>query len=57
MATGVDSPFEGTMSLLSSKPGSVDLEGYLFPDTYAICSKRDGRRRSAHHAGNNGLTF
>ena len=34
MATGVDSPFEGTMSLLSSKPGRVDLEGYLFPDTY-----------------------
>lgn len=33
-ATGVDSPFEGTMPLLSSKPDDVDLEGYLFPDTY-----------------------
>ncbi|MEK7105413.1 MAG: endolytic transglycosylase MltG [Patescibacteria group bacterium] len=33
-ATGVDSAFEGTMPLLSSKPDTVDLEGYLFPDTY-----------------------
>ncbi len=32
--TGVDSPFEGTRPLLNSKPDSVDLEGYLFPDTY-----------------------
>ncbi len=33
-ATGVGSPFEGTVPLLQSKPDSVDLEGYLFPDTY-----------------------
>ncbi len=33
-ATGVDSPFEDTLALLSDKPDDVDLEGYLFPDTY-----------------------
>ncbi len=33
-ATGDESPFEGTMPLLKDKPDTVDLEGYLFPDTY-----------------------
>lgn len=33
-ATGVHSPLEGTLPILKDKPDSVDLEGYLFPDTY-----------------------
>lgn len=33
--TGVNSPFEAHAFVVAAqKPGSVDLEGYLFPDTY-----------------------
>lgn len=36
--TGIDSPFEGALPLLKDKPDSVDLEGYLFPDTYRFAT-------------------
>jgi UPF0755 protein len=40
---GVNSSFEShTLVVLADKPGDVDLEGYLFPDTYRFFASADG---------------
>ena len=41
--TGVDSPFESHQFILDAKkPDDVDLEGYLFPDTYRFTQNAIG---------------
>lgn len=41
--TGVNSPFEShAFVVAAAKPGNVDLEGYLFPDTYRFFADATG---------------
>lgn len=41
--TGVDSPFEADPFVMAAdKPDSVDMEGYLFPDTYRFAPTATG---------------
>lgn len=40
--TGIDSPFESQPWIASVKPEKVDLEGYLFPDTYRFFADTTG---------------
>lgn len=37
-ATGLDSPLAHDLDVTRDKPDGVDLEGYLFPDTYTFAS-------------------
>ena len=40
-AAGADSPLIKEFDFLQDKPANVDLEGYLFPDTYRIFKNSD----------------